>query len=297
MKKMGYLTAPPRRSAALNASAIVNCIFDRPAGVGNTGDTATDDDNTVNIKQEPEHELDQTEPVTTETVKNTKKLAVSSQNNSSSTKLTVNFSAGKTNKLIDHLSMKKNKKLSKTKSKKQSTNKIEQEDNLHEISELSDDVIAAIGGRRMASLNASAMMHASFGREEKRLRRDPLTIAIEASLKDMKDREEKIKKETEDTDVTPVVADSKKSAPKRKLSSEITVKKETVSSPAAAVDTVTSDNPTEADLIKTKLIESARIKSKLSRHSSEDKLKKKKLKNSPDKHDEKIKSGNINSSI
>ena len=31
MKKMGFLTAPPRRSAALNASAIMNCIFDKPA--------------------------------------------------------------------------------------------------------------------------------------------------------------------------------------------------------------------------------------------------------------------------
>merc|ERR1711862_418655 len=29
MKKLGYLTAPPRRSAALNASAIMNCIFDK----------------------------------------------------------------------------------------------------------------------------------------------------------------------------------------------------------------------------------------------------------------------------
>merc|ERR1712045_572154 len=31
MKKLGFLTAPPRRSAALNASAIMNCIFDKPA--------------------------------------------------------------------------------------------------------------------------------------------------------------------------------------------------------------------------------------------------------------------------
>merc|ERR1712154_1881 len=44
-------------------------------------------------------------------------------------------------------------------------------------------------GRRMASLNASAMMHASYGREEKVVRRDPLTIAIEASLRDAKEKE------------------------------------------------------------------------------------------------------------
>eukprot|EP00091_Calanus_sinicus_P008737 TRINITY_DN20932_c0_g1_i1.p3 TRINITY_DN20932_c0_g1~~TRINITY_DN20932_c0_g1_i1.p3 ORF type:complete len:108 (-),score=25.62 TRINITY_DN20932_c0_g1_i1:49-372(-) len=47
----------------------------------------------------------------------------------------------------------------------------------------------------MASLNASAMMHASYGREEKRERRDPLRIAIEASLRDVKEREERELKE------------------------------------------------------------------------------------------------------
>merc|ERR1719410_852768 len=31
MKKLGYLNAPPRRSAALNASAIMNCMLDKSA--------------------------------------------------------------------------------------------------------------------------------------------------------------------------------------------------------------------------------------------------------------------------
>ena len=33
MKKQGYLAAPPRRSAALNASAIMNCIFDKQTAI------------------------------------------------------------------------------------------------------------------------------------------------------------------------------------------------------------------------------------------------------------------------
>ena len=31
MKKLGFLNAPPRRSAALNASAIMNCMLDKSA--------------------------------------------------------------------------------------------------------------------------------------------------------------------------------------------------------------------------------------------------------------------------
>ena len=45
MKKLGYLTAPPRRSAALNASAIMNCIFDKQTssapGVGSSSSSGT----------------------------------------------------------------------------------------------------------------------------------------------------------------------------------------------------------------------------------------------------------------
>merc|ERR1712107_567650 len=50
-------------------------------------------------------------------------------------------------------------------------------------------------GRRMASLNASAMMQASYGREVRTVVRDPLTMAIEASLRDLQRDESKMEQE------------------------------------------------------------------------------------------------------
>ena len=160
-------------------------------------------------------------------------------------------------------------------------------------------------------------------REERRARRDPLTIAIEASLKDMKEKEEKQQKEesgrigrissTNNLTQPKSTSENIKSSSTSKLevkrekvtphkdkirteneasskplhpSPEVIVKEE-ISSPSFASSSM--EGLSESD-IKTKLIESAsaKIKSKISRQSSEEKLRKKIKKTHPDRIDEKV---------
>ena len=139
MKKMGFLTAPPRRSAALNASAIMNCIFDKPAAAAGPSARLLKVKEEFNVAEEEER---------------TTSLVLEPDTSDVNTE-----------------------------------------------SDISDDEEKEcglpMGGRRMASLNASAMMQATFGREVRRARRDPMTIAIEASLRDLKCKEEQEKRDQE----------------------------------------------------------------------------------------------------
>ena len=182
------------------------------------------------------------------------------------------------------------------------------------MSEVSDELGDYTGGgRRMASLNASAMLHASFGREEKRSRRDPLTIAIEASLRDLQEKEKKEHKEeiseicSENIPLSSnATSDNIKSSQKNlisktshsktdlkesikveakeSLSPEVVVKHEKKEKPKSLKSSL--EGLSELD-IRTQLIESAKIKSKISRQSSEEKMKKKLKKSQQDKADEK----------
>ena len=290
MKKLGYLTAPPRRSAALNASAIMNCIFDKPSTSLPASTTAVRD-----IKDEPEDEDD---------IDDTGDLEAnipSDLGEPQSKKSRVKSDKAE-NKLKQIASVKS--KASKVSTKSGGSGKMKSG---------KGNVGSVAGGRRMASLNASAMMHATFGREERRARRDPLTIAIEASLRDMKESEEKQKEAASTSHVDDKTSSHRKSSSKvdiknekgvssassekakkrdnldGKQLAEVTVKEE-ISSPTF---TGSLEGLSEVD-IRTKLIESAKIRSKISRQSSDEKLKKKAKRNlSGQQQSEKSKSGKI----
>ena len=164
----------------------------------------------------------------------------------------------------------------------------------------------------MASLNASAMLHASFGREEKRSRRDPLTIAIEASLRDLQEKEKKGQKEeiseicseniplssnatsengkssqknliSKTSQIKTDLKESIKTEEKEGFSPEVVVKHENKEKSRKSFKS-SLEGLSELD-IRTQLIESAKIKSKISRQSSEDKLKKKLKKSHQEKGD------------
>ena len=158
----------------------------------------------------------------------------------------------------------------------------------------------------MASLNASAMMSASFGREVRRVRRDPMTIAIEASLRDMKEAEERQQKQEAESIKTP-----DKSSSDAKSSSKAEIKTEQKGTPSVVEKTKKKDSlhakPSEVTVkeevtsptfeglseldIRTKLIESAKIRSKISRQSSDEKLKKKARRSQADEKPQKSLSG------
>ena len=238
MKKMGFLTAPPRRSAALNASAIMNCIFDKPAAAAGPSARLLKVKEEFNVAEEEER--------TTSLVLEPDTSDVTSVNTES---------------------------------------------------DLSDDEEKEcglqLGGRRMASLNASAMMQATFGREVRRARRDPMTIAIEASLRDLKCKEEQEKRDQEKNESKiSVPSTSNVSQPPEDISDD--KNKQNVSTTFSS----SIEGLSESD-IKMKLIESAKIKSKISRQSLEEKGKKKVRRSHPDKHDEKVsnksKTGHIKS--
>lgn len=233
MKKMGFLTAPPRRSAALNASAIMNCIFDKPAAAA--GPSAK----LLKVKEElhDSEEEDRTASSVLEPDTVTENSGSSPDSDPSDDE--------------------------------------ERGSNLPFV------------GRRMASLNASAMMQATFGREVRRARRDPITIAIEASLRDMKCKEEKEKRDKEKnvTQISTPSTSNKSQPPAEEENNEA----KTGDSDKSKKNTTFSssiEGLSESD-IKMKLIESAKIKSKISRQSFEEKVKKKVKRSNPDKHDEK----------
>ena len=239
MKKMGFLTAPPRRSAALNASAIMNCIFDKPAAAAGPSARLLKVKEEFNVAEEEQER-------TTSSFREPDTSDVSSVNTES---------------------------------------------------DLSDDEEKEcglqLGGRRMASLNASAMMQATFGREVRRARRDPMTIAIEASLRDLKCKEEQEKRDQEKNESKiSVPSTSNVSQPPEDISDD--KNKQNISTTFSS----SIEGLSESD-IKMKLIESAKIKSKISRQSLEEKGKKKVRRSHPDKHDEKVsnksKTGHIKS--
>ena len=300
MKKLGYLTAPPRRSAALNASAIMNCIFDKAVVP-----------RPIKIKVEPEDSEEETEddPSVCETVDSdsdqddgSEKLTDSSQN-----KINDDSVTGKPSRLLSETTRTTRKERKGNLRKKSKQRK-------GEMSELSDELGDYTGGgRRMASLNASAMLHASFGREEKRSRRDPLTIAIEASLRDLQEKEKKEPKEeiseissenvplssnatsdnikssqknliSKTSHSKTDLKESIKAEAKESLSPEVVVKHEKKEKVKCLKSSL--EGLSELD-IRTQLIESAKIKSKISRQSSEDKMKKKLKKSQQDKAEEK----------
>ena len=252
MKKMGFLTAPPRRSAALNASAIMNCIFDKPAAAA-AGPSAR----LLKVKEElrDSEEEERTtssglmQPDTSDTAENAE------SNNSDS----------------------------------------DPSDDEEKEADLS------VGGRRMASLNASAMMQATFGREVRRARRDPMTIAIEASLRDMRCKEEQEKREQE-KESQAQKSDSGTTKDVQLPENKDNVGKTGDNDKRNTHTTFSSsiEGLSESD-IKMKLIESAKIKSKISRQSFEEKTKKKVRRSNPDKHDEKVssksKTGHIKSEV
>ena len=272
MKKLGYLTAPPRRSAALNASAIMNCIFDKQTSSA-SGVAPSSGSGIVSKQIEIKDELPDSDDDTA-TMNN------SNVEESDSRK-------GGNEEIVDKKQQTpkmKTKKVIKTKSR----------DTERSLSES----FGGIGSRRMASLNASAMMSASFGKEERRARRDPLTIAIEASLKDMKDLKAKQTKDDSFGEVSPIAKPKvaktvcenirsstpknvKSYSPKKRQEKkennsvipEIEVKKEVISSSFRS----SIEGLSETD-IKMKLIESAKIKSKISRLSTDGEKSKKKLK-------------------
>ena len=301
MKKLGYLTAPPRRSAALNASAIMNCIFDKAVLPKQ-----------IKIKVEPDSEEEAEEDESLSQILDSEsdhgdgseKLTDSSQN-----KINDDIPAasrGRTSSLISekHQATKKDRKVNIKKKLKLNKKKGDESD---EPSEYSG------GGRRMASLNASAMLTASFGREAKRSRRDPLTIAIEASLRDLQEKEKKDHKEeiseicseniplssnatsdnvkssqknliSKTSKIKTDLTESIKTEKKESLSPEVVVKHENKEKSKNSFKS-SLEGLSELD-IRTQLIESAKIKSKISRQSSEDKLKKKLKKSHQDKGEE-----------
>ena len=235
MKKMGFLTAPPRRSAALNASAIMNCIFDKPAAAA--GPSAK----LLNVKEEL-HDSEEEERTTSSDLE--PDTSDKAENTGSNPKCD----------LSDHI-------------------------------EKGSDLPFA--GRRMASLNASAMMQATFGREARKARRDPITIAIEASLREMKCKEDKEKKEQEKniTQISNSSTSNNLQPPGDKTNAGKTgeeSKRNLNTSFSSSIEGLS-----ESD-IKMKLIESAKIKSKISRQSFEEKVKKKVRKSNTDKVDEKV---------
>ena len=297
MKKLGYLTAPPRRSAALNASAIMNCIFDKAVLP-----------KPIKIKVEPDSEEETEEkeatgedvdPVSDEG-EGSEELTVSSQN-----KINEDSGASRPAGLVSekHQARKKERKVNTKKKSKLKERK----------DSASPDLVEYSGaGRRMASLNASAMLHASFGREEKRSRRDPLTIAIEASLRDLQEKEKKEQKEeiseicsenlplssnatsenskssqknliSKTSEIKTDLKESIKTEEKESFSPEVVVKHENKEKSKKSFKS-SLEGLSELD-IRTQLIESAKIKSKISRQSSEDKMKKKLKKSHQDKGD------------
>ena len=182
MKKAGYLAAPPRRSAALNASAIMNCIFDKQ--------TTAALPKPIKIKEEVvDSEDDETcDPLTNvDTIAadpsdedNTRKLSESSQNKTNCEKppgkTSVNFQHEKGRTLIDQhdvdKKVKRSTQLPGKKSKPKTSKLVKEEDEEEDEGDDECDIssssltspVSVYGGRRMASLNASAMMNASFGR-------------------------------------------------------------------------------------------------------------------------------------
>ena len=304
MKKLGYLTAPPRRSAALNASAIMNCIFDKAVVP-----------RPIKIKVEPEDSEEETEddPSVCETVDSdsdqddgSEKLTDSSQN-----KINDDSVPGKPSRLLSENDQPPTRKEKRGNLRKKSKARLKKGEDSEEVTDQMSDYTG--GGRRMASLNASAMLHASFGREEKRSRRDPLTIAIEASLRDLQEKEKKEHKEeiseicSENTPLSSnATSDNIKSSrktliskpshsktdpkeiikveAKESLSPEVVVKPEKKEKPKCLKSSL--EGLSELD-IRTQLIESAKIKSKISRQSSEEKMKKKLKKSQQDKAEEK----------
>ena len=224
--------------------------------------------------------------------------------------------------LIDHQVERRVKKLAKVSKKKPKSYILDKEEQLDKcgVSINDKDYDIASVGRRMASLNASAMMHATFGREEKRARRDPLTIAIEASLKDMKDREERLQKAEEHEEEPKIgrissintTTDTKTTSDNIKSPSKFEIKNEKVNSSREKDNISSSPTKDSAEVvvkeeicspsfsssieglsesdIKTKLIESAsaKIKSKISRQSSDEKFKKKIKKAHMERADEKV---------
>ena len=245
MKKMGFLTAPPRRSAALNASAIMNCIFDKPAAAA--GPSAK----LLKVKEEL-HDSEE-------------------EDRTASSVLEPDTVTENTGSSPD--------------------------------SDPSDDEERGpdppFAGRRMASLNASAMMQATFGREVRRARRDPMTIAIEASIRDMKCKEEQERRDQE-KNVTQISTPSTSNKSQTPTEERNNVAKTGDSDKSKKNTTFSSsiEGLSESD-IKMKLIESAKIKSKVSRQSFEEKVKKKVKRSNQDKHDEKAsnksKTGHIKS--
>lgn len=233
MKKMGFLTAPPRRSAALNASAIMNCIFDKPAAAA--GPSAK----LLKVKEEL-HDSEEEERTTSSVLE------------SDTIDKAENTGSNPHSDLSDH---------------------IEKGSNL------------PFAGRRMASLNASAMMQATFGREARKARRDPITIAIEASLRDMKSKEDMEKREQE-KNITQISNSSNNLQPSGdKTNAGKTGKESKRNLNTSFCSSI--EGLSESD-IKMKLIESAKIKSKISRQSFEEKVKKKVRKSNTDKGDEKV---------
>ena len=302
MKKLGYLTAPPRRSAALNASAIMNCIFDKAVVP-----------RPIKVKVEPEDSEEETEDDPDETVESdsdqddgSEKLTDSSQN-----KINDDSVTGKPSRLLSENHQERTRKERKVNMRNKSKARLKKGEVRKASDEMSD--YTGGGGRRMASLNASAILHASFGREEKRSRRDPLTIAIEASLRDLQEKEKKEHKE----EISEICSEniplssnatsdnikssqknliSKTSHSKTDLKESIKVEAKESLSPEVVVKHEKKEKSkclkssleglSELD-IRTQLIESAKIKSKISRQSSEDKMKKKLKKSQQDKAEEK----------
>ena len=246
MKKMGFLTAPPRRSAALNASAIMNCIFDKPAAAA--GPSAK----LLKVKEEL-HDSEEED---------------------------------------------------RTASSVPEPDTVTENTGSNPDSDPSDDEERGpdlpFAGRRMASLNASAMMQATFGREVRRARRDPITIAIEASIRDMKCKEEQEKRDQEKNNVTQIStpSTSNKSQPPTEERNNVAKTGDSDKGKKNTTFSSSIEGLSESD-IKMKLIESAKIKSKISRQSFEEKVKKKVKRSNPDKHDEKAsnksKTGHIKS--
>ena len=281
MKKLGFLAAPPRRSAALNASAIMNCIFDKQTSSA-PGLASSSSSGTLSKQIKIKDELPDSDDET-----------LTMNNSQSSAEEESDFTKRGNEERVDKNQqtprLKTRKKVLKSKSKEADSSLCES--------------VGGVGSRRMASLNASAMMSASFGREERRARRDPLTIAIEASLKDLQDLEAKQVKDDSQisfgevspigkTKVVKTVSEKVRSSTPKNVKTnsfkkgqekkenisvkeipEIEVKKEV--NPSSFRSSI--EGLSESD-IKMKLIESAKIKSKISRLSTDNEKSKKKMK-------------------
>jgi len=370
MKKLGFLNAPPRRSAALNASAIMNCMLDKsafPRPIKIKVEQPDSDDETTNtqIKDNIQEKLESEKIVSSgeKSFKSNKlpqKLIGSSQNKINEERLLSKSPSNlfsehnqkeSEDKISKHDLKDQDKKKQKTEAKDKKLNKLKKKikDKKNKIRSktASSDVVM---GRRMASLNASAMMHASYGREEKRERRDPLRIAIEASLRDVKEREERelrermeangltsnkdtsspdkdssfvsasedIKLDTSSEDIKSSsnnmaedFNDNRKSETAERLNlqalktetNEEKVKvwqekcqiSENIEQQEKGAEMYLNSLPIQSSLeglsdsdIKTKLIESAKIKSKIARQSSEEKVRKKMKKTHQERSDDKV---------